>query len=176
MKSNAKYYKKGYQSGPTSQEGPCENFCPQGSSQGNYGEKGNNDNFCGQYNCGAGSQGDQKKTKECGFINVTDPGMRKQLIDVSKCPGDATNFTFWFQKADPSHWGLTIKSIPKMTGAVDYERSKGMIFHSQHTWKITWYNDNGVLKAAQHSKSLAEDLVDSDFQTVQKIYLLYKGK
>lgn len=173
MKSNSKYYKKGYQSGQGNKESPVENFC----SGGNYGEKSGElrgDNFCGQGGYCGGQ--DQKKTKECGFINVTDPEMRKKLIDVSKCPGDATNFTFWFQKSDPSHWGLTIKSIPKASSAVEYERSKGMIFHSQHTWKITWYNDNGILKAAQHSKSLAEDLIEGDFQTVQKIYLLYKGK
>ena len=115
-----------------------------------------------------------KKTKDCGFINVTDPNLRKTITDISKCPGDATNFTFWFQKSDNNHWGLTIKSIPKKTDN-DYEKMHGMLFHSQHTWKITWYNDNGVLKVAQHSKSLADDIAGSDYNTILKIYNLYKS-
>lgn len=118
----------------------------------------------------------EKKTKECGFINVTDPNLRKQLIEVSKCPADATNFTFWFQKSDPTNqWGLTIKSIPKESNFSDYEKSKGMIFHSQHTWKITWYHDNDRLKIAGHSKSLAEDLTGNDYKVVTSIYMLYKA-
>ena len=116
----------------------------------------------------------EKKTKECGFINVTDPTLRNTIIDVSKCPGDATNFTFWFQKSDETHWGLTIKSMPKNSES-DYEKKKGMIFHSQHTWKITWYNDVDTLRVANHSKSLAEDITGNDYLSIKKIYNLYKA-
>lgn len=114
-----------------------------------------------------------KKAKECGFINVTDPNLRKSIIEISRCPADATNFTFWFQKSDESHWGLTIKSMPR-TPQDEYERNKGMIFHSQHTWKITWYNDGNVLKVANHSRSLAEDITGNDYKTIVNIYDLYK--
>ena len=117
-----------------------------------------------------------KKTKESGFINVTDPSLRKQILETTKCPGDATNFTFWFNKNEPNNWGLTIKSIPKKSTPNEYERQHGMIFNSQHTWKITWFHDNGHLKVAQNSKSLAEDIVGSDFNAIEKIYSLYKIK
>ena len=117
-----------------------------------------------------------KKTKECGFINVTDPTLRNDIKRITKCPGDATNFTFWFSKMDPDHWGLTIKSIPKKSAPNDYEKQHGMIFNSQHTWKITWYSDSGMLKVAQNSKSLADNIVGGDFAEVEKIYNLYKIK
>ena len=117
-----------------------------------------------------------KKTKECGFINVTDPKIRKQLMDTTKCPGDATNFTFWFSKVEPDHWGLTIKSIPKKSSPNDYEKQHGMIFNSQHTWKITWYRDGSRLKVAMNSKSLAEDIVGKDFTDIDTLFSLYKDK
>ena len=58
----------------------------------------------------------------------------------------------------------------------DYEKQHGMIFNSQHTWKITLFNDNNRLKVAQNSKSLAEDIIGSDFITIEKIYNLHKIK
>ena len=117
-----------------------------------------------------------KKTKECGFINVTDPNLRKCIMDTTKCPGDATNFTFWFSKIEPDHWGLTIKSIPKKSTPNDYEKQHGMIFNSQHTWKITWYKDNNKLKVAMNSKSITEDIMGNDYNEILKIYNLYKIK
>ena len=51
-----------------------------------------------------------------------------------------------------------------------------MIFNSQHTWKITWYADSGMLKVAQNSKSLADNISGSDYNEVAKIYSLYKIK
>ena len=102
--------------------------------------------------------------------------MRNDIKKITKCPGDATNFTFWFSKMDPSHLGLTIKSIPKKTAPNEYEKQHGMIFNSQHTWKITWYADSGMLKVAQNSKSLADNISGSYFNEVAKIYSLYKIK
>ena len=120
------------------------------------------------------NQPTQKKTKECGFINVTDPNLRKTIIEISKCPNDATNFTFWYNKTENNSWGLTIKSLSK-NQVTEYEKAHGMVFSSQHTWKITWYNDNGILRVAQHSKSLAENLTGDDYTTIKKIYELYKS-
>ena len=51
-----------------------------------------------------------------------------------------------------------------------------MIFNSQHTWKITWYCDSGMLKVAQNSKSLADNIIGNDFAEIEKIYNLYKIK
>ena len=77
--------------------------------------------------------------QESGFINVTYPNLRNQIIETPKCPGDATNFTFWFNKSEPDHWGQTIKFIPKKSSPNEYEKQHGMVFNSQHTWKITWF-------------------------------------
>lgn len=116
----------------------------------------------------------QKKSKDCGFINVNDPNLRKNIIQISKCPGDATNFTFWYQKNNENHWGLTIKSMMK-SDINEYEKAHGMVFNSQHTWKITWYHDNNMLKVANHSKSLADNLIGEDFEHIKNIYELYKN-
>ena len=116
---------------------------------------------------GASDKG--KKTRECGFINVVDPKVKNELVDLMKPPRDATNFIFWFSKSNPEEWGLTIKSIPKKT---DREG-----FPSQHTWKITWFVKDGTLVTANHCKSLANDCCDpAVFEKITEIYNSYKKK
>ena len=125
---------------------------------------------------GQNLQNKKKNTKECGFINVTDPNLRNEIIKYTKCPSDSTNFTFWYSKADPeNNWGITIKSVPKKSLPTENEKKHGMTFSSQHVWKITWYNDNRKLRIAQNSKSLADDILSDEFLKLEKIYKLYQG-
>lgn len=112
--------------------------------------------------------------KDVGFLNVNDPNLKNEIIKISKCPDDATNFIFWYNKNDNNIWGLTIKSIIKKRN--EYENNKSIFFGSQHTWKITWYNDDKCLKVAQNSKSLAEDIDDKDYDKIYDIFMLYKNK
>lgn len=111
--------------------------------------------------------------KDVGFLNVNDPNLKNEIIKISKCPDDATNFIFWYNKTDPEIWGLTIKSIIKKKN--ENENNKNFFFGSQHTWKITWYNDNKCLRVAQNSKSLADD-IDKDYDKIADIFMLYKNK
>ena len=109
-----------------------------------------------------------KKPRECSFINVVDAYVRNNLVELTSCPEDATNFIFWYTKQDPEKWGLTIKSIPRK------EIQKTQNFTSQHTWKITWSNYNNSLSAAIHCKSIAKDIAGEEYEKIKEIYDLYK--
>ena len=65
--------------------------------------------------------------------------------------------------------GLTIKSIPKK----DKNTVKDA-FTSQHTWKITWVNNENTMKVANHCKSLASDVVGDNYNKLINIYNNYK--
>lgn len=110
----------------------------------------------------------QKRTRECGFINIVDPKAKAIIAGIVKPPSDATNFIFWFSKTNADEWGLTIKSIP--------QKSDKEGFPSQHTWKITWFVKEGKLLVANHCKSLAKDVVDKEFDELSEIYTSYKKK
>lgn len=109
-----------------------------------------------------------KKTRECSFINVVDAYVRNNLIELSACPHDATNFIFWYVKEQPDKWGLTIKSIPKKEPGNKHE------FTSQHTWKITWTYEGDMLKIANHCKTLATNIEGPQLTKIKEIYALYK--
>lgn len=111
----------------------------------------------------------QKKTRDCAYINVLDPYVRNDLATLTGCPIDATNFIFWYVKNNPEEWGLTIKSVPRKEGG--YEKGN---FTSQHTWKITWVNKEGLLQVANHCKSLASDIASNSYEKICTIYKTYK--
>ena len=111
-----------------------------------------------------------KKTRDCGFINVVDPYVRNDIMSLTGCPNDATNFIFWFAKANPTEWGLTIKSVPKKD---DDSSTKGS-FTSQHTWKITWICKDNMLGIAGHCKSLGSDITGDQYDKIINIYKNYK--
>ncbi len=113
-------------------------------------------------------QKDAKKPRECAFINVVDTYVRNNLVSLTSCPEDATNFIFWYVKNDPKKWGLTIKSVPRK------EVQKTENFTSQHTWKITWSDYKDKLSVALHCKSLASDVEGENYLKVKDIYDLYK--
>jgi hypothetical protein len=46
----------------------------------------------------------EKKTRDVGFENVRDPNVKSEIIKITKCPSDATNFIFWYSKLNPSEW------------------------------------------------------------------------
>ena len=101
-----------------------------------------------------------KKTRPCSFININGQ-LEKETIDkYVDHPTDATSYILWENKDDETDWGLTIKSVP------DKRSEKGFI--SQHTWKMTWYNDkeNGVLQIANHCKSLGEPITGEGFTAI----------
>lgn len=110
-----------------------------------------------------------KKQRECSFLNVVDAYVRNNLVELTNCPGDATNFIFWYVKERPESWGLTIKSVPRKS----MEKQN---FTSQHTWKITWSNYEDQLKTALHCKSLASDISGENYEKIKEIYDLYKPK
>jgi hypothetical protein len=142
-----------------------------------YNDDNNNNDMNNNYNNNKNNDNIKKRNnnkKDVGFLNVNDPNLKNELIKVSKCPDDATNFIFWYNKNDPNIWGLTIKSIIKK---YDDNYPNFIYFNSQHTWKITWYNyENKCLKIAQNSKSLAEDIENKDYDIINKIFILYKNK
>ena len=117
-------------------------------------------------------QNKQKKTRDVGFDNVKDPLKKMEILQLVKCPADATNFIFWYSKTNPNEWGLTLKSIPN--------KSEKDGFPSQHTWKITWgyRNDDGDerLAVANHCKSLASDVTGSEFEQLKQLFTLYRNK
>lgn len=120
------------------------------------------------------TQTKERKCKDVGFINVVDPNIKNELMTITNCPKDATNFTFWFSKVDKNNWGLTIKSIPpKSSDPAVNPGCKEPNFNSQHTWKITWYHDNGKLMVANHSKSLADNISASYYPTIENIFRVY---
>jgi hypothetical protein len=110
----------------------------------------------------------QKKTRDVGFENVKDPSIKAELIKLTGCPADATNFIFWYSKINNEEWGLTLKSIPK--------KGESSGFTSQHTWKLTWFYkpETNSLCAASHCKSLASDVFDDRFQRINDIYKSYR--
>jgi hypothetical protein len=110
----------------------------------------------------------EKKTRECGFINILDPKTKELLSQLVSAPEDSTNFIFWFSKVNNADWGLTIKSIPNK------DDKEG--FPSQHTWKITWVFKDGMLKIANHCKSLGKDVDGDNYQEIVKIYTSYRKK
>ena len=112
----------------------------------------------------------ERKCKDVGFVNVVDPNIKNELMSITNCPKDATNFTFWFSKIEKDNWGLTIKSIPPKNNE---KNGKEPNFSSQHTWKITWYHDNGKLMVANHSRSLADDIANPYFTTIERIFRVY---
>jgi hypothetical protein len=116
----------------------------------------------------SGDQNKEKKTRECGFINIVDPKAKLDINQYVKPPSDATNYIFWYSKTNPVEWGLTIKSIPN--------KGEKEGFPSQHTWKITWFCDDNKLSVANHCKSLAEDIVGDEYAAMLAIYNSYRKK
>ena len=111
-----------------------------------------------------------KRIREVGFENIRDPTTRLEIKALVGCPEDATNFSFWYSKVEPSSWGLTIKSIPKVKG----------MFTSQHTWKITWYcrgsDPEPKLTASRESQSIAVDISGPKFERIKEIFESYRAK
>lgn len=114
----------------------------------------------------------EKKSRDVGFENIKDPSVKAELMRLSKCPADATNFIFWYSKTNTNEWGLTIKSVPKKGD------TEG--FPSQHTWKITWFckaspDGSAKLAIANHCKSLGSDIEYDAYQSVSRLYNSYRN-
>jgi hypothetical protein len=112
-----------------------------------------------------------KKTRDVCFENVKDPNVKLELINLTNAPKDATNFIFWYSKVNSNEWGLTLKSIPKKT---DKEG-----FPSQHTWKMTWINNEEMekLQIANHCKSLGTDIQSpASYQKIKDLFVRYRNK
>lgn len=109
-----------------------------------------------------------KKTNNCGFLIVGDPGIQKQIKQICGAPDDATNYIFWFNKTEPSEWGLTLKSIP--------QKDENSYFTSQHVWKLTWVDKGDKLERVHHSRSIAQDVEGTDYENLVDIFKTYKGK
>jgi hypothetical protein len=101
----------------------------------------------------------EKKERECNFLNVADPSIKKQLKEAIGCPEDASHFTFWVRKADPSKWGLTVKACPKST--------------IQYVWKYTWYFEDDKLLPAAHCRTVARSVEGEKFAVVKCAYDVY---
>lgn len=117
-------------------------------------------------------QSKEKKSRDIGFDNVKDPLKKVEILELVKCPADATNFIFWYSKTQPNEWGLTLKSIPN--------KSETAGFPSQHTWKVTWGYKNDSegerLAVANHCRSLASDVTGNNFTQLKQLFSLYRNK
>ena len=114
-----------------------------------------------------------KKNQECEFLIVNDPMFKREIIETTKCKEGASSFIFWFKKEQPDKWGLTIKYFPKNTRMKNNDgKSYGKSDYQQETWKITWYYEEGILKLAQNSLGLANDISQNDFKKLKE-YLKY---
>lgn len=108
-----------------------------------------------------------KKTRDVAFLNVGDPRIKSELIELIGCPEDATNFAFWYSKVVPEEWGLSVRSVHKQPG------SKAS--SSQHNWKLNWFYKNGeILLTPDSSHKIGSDVPSQNVEQVCEKYRMYK--
>lgn len=106
-----------------------------------------------------------KKPRESNFFPVLDPAYRKTIAEITKCPKDASNFTFSCSKNNLNEWGLTIKLVPKKTKTNP---------SPQHVWKLTWTsNAPGSLVPNPECTSIASTLTEDDYDKLYEIFKVY---
>lgn len=107
-----------------------------------------------------------KKTRDIAFLIVSDPLVKKDLINLTNCPSDATNFAFWYSKIVPDEWGLTVRAIESTS------KSKSS---SQHNWKLSWFYKNGeMLLTDDSSRAIGSDIPDKNVDSIFEKFKLYK--